>query len=182
MAATANDNNASHRVTLLTRSPEETAAIAAALADVLRGGEVVSLEGDLGAGKTFFAGALAHALGAAGPVTSPTFVLQKTYELAGTRLRSLVHYDVYRLADYSELADIGFEDLDAQSVALIEWGDRFLDNYASPPLRVSLTVTGERTRRIVIGLDQASRFDQFTRILQGRGWLDDDTRPETPRG
>lgn len=182
MAETANDNDSGYWIGVVTRSPEETAAVADTLARVLRGGDVVSLEGDLGAGKTFFAGAVARALGAEGHVTSPTFVLQKHYQLREPHLRLLAHYDVYRLADYSELADIGFEDLDGQALAMVEWGDRFRDKYAQPPVRVRFTVTGAQTRRIAICFSEIDRFETFSQALKERFLVEDVTRPELPSG
>jgi tRNA threonylcarbamoyladenosine biosynthesis protein TsaE len=182
MAATANDNDASMRLRLLIRSPEETAIAAAALAGLLNGGDVVSLEGDLGAGKTCFTAGVVRALGGTAHVTSPTFVLQKTYDLPGPRLRSVVHYDVYRLADYTELVDIGFEDLDPQSVALVEWGDRFLDDYPRRPLRVSLQVTGEQTRRMMVQLREPGQRQVLLDALRGRIVPDEEPQPEGRHG
>jgi tRNA threonylcarbamoyladenosine biosynthesis protein TsaE len=103
-----------------TRSPEETRILGAALAPMLLPGDVVSLSGDLGAGKTVFVQGLAAALGVHQPVTSPTFTIVHEYE----GRYPVVHIDVYRLDSFQEVIDLGFEEfLDPKGVVVIEWGD-----------------------------------------------------------
>jgi tRNA threonylcarbamoyladenosine biosynthesis protein TsaE len=107
----------------------------------LSGGEVISLEGPLGAGKTHFAKGVARGLGFAGEVSSPTFTLVQEY--VGGRL-PVVHCDFYRLEGIGDLVNLGFEDyLDGSGVVLIEWGDRF-GGAALPggALRVRIAVDG----------------------------------------
>lgn len=104
-----------------TASAKETQALAAELANLARPGDVILLAGDLGAGKTAFAQGFGAGLGVKDQVTSPTFVILRTYE--GGRL-PLVHADMYRLEHLQEAIDLGLaEMLDAGGVALIEWGD-----------------------------------------------------------
>lgn len=100
-------------------SIQETFALAARLAEKLRGGEIIILSGDLGAGKTAFTKGLAKALGIQEVVTSPTFTFMKSY--CG-RL-TLYHYDMYRVLDPSELYELGLEEyMGAQGgVCVIEW-------------------------------------------------------------
>lgn len=100
--------------------PHETRAIAAALAGVLGPGDVVSLSGELGAGKTCFVQGAVRALGFTGRVTSPTFTLVRRYD--AERL-PVVHVDVYRLDGLGDLGDLGDEVLDDEVVTMIEWGD-----------------------------------------------------------
>lgn len=100
--------------------PHDTRAIAAALAGLLGPGDVVSLSGELGAGKTCFVQGAARALGFAGRVTSPTFTLVRRYD--AERL-PVVHVDVYRLDGLGDLGDLGDEVLDDEVVTMIEWGD-----------------------------------------------------------
>ncbi len=109
-------------VTLTAESPEETRAVAARVAALLRAGDVLCLYGDLGAGKTTFVQGLAAALESRASVTSPTFTL--VHEYRDGRL-PLFHFDVYRLSGPSALADLGFDEyLAAGGVVVIEWADR----------------------------------------------------------
>ncbi|MGH2731121.1 MAG: tRNA (adenosine(37)-N6)-threonylcarbamoyltransferase complex ATPase subunit type 1 TsaE [Actinomycetota bacterium] len=106
-------------MSVTTKSVEETCILGAALAPSLLPGDVVSLSGDLGAGKTVFVQGLAAALGVDGPVTSPTFTL--VHEYSGRY--PIVHLDVYRLDSFQEVLDLGFEELlDPGAVLLVEWG------------------------------------------------------------
>lgn len=100
-------------------SPRSTQRIAAALAAVLVPGDVVALSGELGAGKTCFVQGAAQGLGIDELVTSPTFVLVRSYQ---GRL-PLVHCDVYRLETLRDVQDLGEDVLADDVVTMIEWGD-----------------------------------------------------------
>jgi tRNA threonylcarbamoyladenosine biosynthesis protein TsaE len=103
-----------------TTSAEETKALAAALAELARPGDLLLLAGDLGAGKTAFTQGYGAALGVDDLITSPTFTLVNNYE---GRLE-LNHLDVYRLDSLAEVLDLGVpEMLDDGGVTIIEWGD-----------------------------------------------------------
>lgn len=107
-------------LTVTTISAEETRIIGAALGPVLLPGDVISLSGDLGAGKTVFVQGLATSLGVQDRVTSPTFTIVHQYEARFP----IVHLDVYRLDSFQDLLDIGFEDfLDPAAIILLEWGE-----------------------------------------------------------
>ena len=124
----------------------ETVALAGRLAELLRPGDVVGLRGDLGAGKTTLAGAVAHALGVSQDVavTSPSFTLINEYE---GRI-PVFHMDLYRLGDPSELYELGlWEYYDGDGVCLVEWCDRFDDLWPEDALVVTLHLgEGERRR------------------------------------
>ncbi len=107
----------------LSHSPEETKSIAASFAQALRGGEVVALEGELGAGKTTFVQGLAEALGASGPVRSPTFAIMNIYKTTHGSIKEIVHLDLYRLERQAELESLGLEDWLGKSdtLAVVEW-------------------------------------------------------------
>jgi tRNA threonylcarbamoyladenosine biosynthesis protein TsaE len=102
-------------------SPSATQSVAAALAPFLAPGDVVLLDGDLGAGKTTFTQGLARALGVTASVTSPTFTLVRSY---ATRAGfDLLHVDVYRIDRLSEVVDLALSEyLDDGAVAVVEWG------------------------------------------------------------
>jgi len=107
-------------ITATTKSVDDTRALAAEVAALAKPGDLVVLAGDLGTGKTAFAQGFARGLGVGEPVTSPAFVLVRTYE---GRL-PLVHLDVYRLDHMQELVDLGISELlDEGAVTLVEWGD-----------------------------------------------------------
>jgi tRNA threonylcarbamoyladenosine biosynthesis protein TsaE len=105
---------------LCSRSAEETRALGARLAAVLRPGDVVVLTGDLGAGKTVLAKGIAAGLGVSEPVVSPTFTIVREYE--GDI--PLQHLDVYRLDHFQEVIDLGLDELlDGHAVTVVEWGE-----------------------------------------------------------
>ncbi|HWL64365.1 MAG TPA: tRNA (adenosine(37)-N6)-threonylcarbamoyltransferase complex ATPase subunit type 1 TsaE [Actinomycetota bacterium] len=107
-------------LSVTTQSAEETRIVGAALAPTLLPGDVVSLSGDLGAGKTVFVQGLAAALGVESRVTSPTFTIVHEYD----GRYPIIHLDIYRLDNYQEVLDLGFEEfLDPSAVILIEWGE-----------------------------------------------------------
>ena len=119
-----------------TTSVDETRALAGAVADLVRPGDVIVLAGDLGAGKTAFAQGFAAALGVEGRVTSPTFVIAQSYE---GRMR-LNHLDVYRLEDLQEAEDVGLaEFVDDGAVTLVEWGDQVTPLLPTDHLEVRFT-------------------------------------------
>ena len=110
--------------TVISKSPEETRALAASLLPALGKGAVLALHGELGSGKTCFVQGLAAAMGVRQVVTSPTFTLVNEY--AG-RL-PLYHLDLYRLCGAKDLAGLGLDDyLDPDGITVIEWAERAAD-------------------------------------------------------
>jgi tRNA threonylcarbamoyladenosine biosynthesis protein TsaE len=119
-----------------TASVVETRALAGALAELARAGDLLLLSGDLGAGKTAFAQGFGRGLGIAEPITSPTFTLAREYQ--GTRLR-LHHLDVYRMEAMAEVFDVDLPDLlDDEAVVLVEWGEAIASAVPVDYLEVSL--------------------------------------------
>ena len=128
-------------------SPEETEKLAHALAERLGGGEVILLRGPLGAGKTFFTAALASGLGIQEIVVSPTFVILRSY--ASPKGLTLHHLDFYRLSGDEDLEALGVEELPgAEAVVIVEWPERCPAAFARITMELSLTVTGDESRRI----------------------------------
>lgn len=105
---------------LRSKGPDDTRDLAAAASAVLLAGDVVSMTGELGAGKTCFVQGIARAFGVTQRVTSPTFLLVKTYDEG--RL-PIVHCDVYRLDRLQDVHDLGDEVMAPDAVTFLEWGD-----------------------------------------------------------
>jgi tRNA threonylcarbamoyladenosine biosynthesis protein TsaE len=113
---------------VVTNSPAETEAAGENFGGGLRQGDLLLLEGDLGAGKTTFVRGLARGAGSPAHVASPTFQLVRVYP---GRVQ-LAHVDLYRLEAGADLLDLGLEELLDQGAVVVEWGDRL---EASPPTR-----------------------------------------------
>jgi tRNA threonylcarbamoyladenosine biosynthesis protein TsaE len=130
----------------VTANPGETRLFAAEFARHLPAGTVLSLIGDLGAGKTEFVKGLATGLGTNDEVTSPTFTL--VHEYRGGRL-VLFHMDFYRLNEESELDELGLEDyLTAGGVCAIEWGDKFRKRLPQDSVSIRFTIHDQDKRTI----------------------------------
>ncbi len=110
----------------VTKSAEETKAVAAEFAMHLNGGEVIALIGDLGAGKTTFTQGLVAALGSSARVKSPTFTVMNEYPITGhATIRRVVHLDCYRFTDEAEIAALELDDYRrADTMILIEWPEK----------------------------------------------------------
>jgi tRNA threonylcarbamoyladenosine biosynthesis protein TsaE len=125
----------SHGMRRCTASPEETFAFGEQLGRRLRAGDVVTLSGELGAGKTALAQGIAAGLEVAEPVSSPTFAL--VHEYAGRV--PVWHLDVYRLSGPADLPDLGWSELlSGGGVVLIEWPERLAEALPAERLEVRL--------------------------------------------
>lgn len=138
----------------VTGSPRETEELAARLAACLSPGDVVSVSGDLGAGKTTFVRGAARALGVGGPVSSPTFTIGHRYE---GRVR-VSHLDLYRLAGIhpEEWGDL--EPYFDEAIAFVEWPEHGGGGLPRARVRVTLEVVDETHRRITITGDDDLRL------------------------
>ena len=126
-------------------SPLETAALAEKLAGLLQPSDVLTLEGDLGAGKTSFTKGLAKGLGITRVVNSPTFTIIKEYK---GRL-PLYHMDVYRLGESEE--DLGFDEyFYGEGVTVIEWASMIEDQLPSDYLDITILHGGDDKRQIIL--------------------------------
>jgi tRNA threonylcarbamoyladenosine biosynthesis protein TsaE len=135
----------------VSKSEEETARLGETLARACRGGEVISLEGSLGMGKTVFAKGIARGLGIdEKEVTSPSFVLIREHK--GRLL--LFHIDLYRVDRVEEMKGIGLEECfgRADAVSVVEWGEKLIPLFGKPSCRVRFEDLGGRRRRIVLAL------------------------------
>ena len=130
----------------LTSSPEETEALAGELAGELRRGDVVTVSGELGAGKTTFVRGACRRLGVAGPVTSPTFTIGHRYE---GRL-PVSHLDLYRFTNVSHAEWGDLEPYFDDAVAFVEWPEAGSGVLPAPRFRVHLRHSGRERRAITI--------------------------------
>lgn len=150
-----------------TASPEETRAVGEAVATLLRPGDLVSLTGDLGAGKTTFVQGAARALGVEEPVLSPTFTLVREYRGP----TPIYHMDIYRLDRVQDVLDLGFDELvDRRAIVFVEWGDA-IDALLPPErLQVELTLPADgEERRLSLtwyGRAWAARIEPLALALQ----------------
>lgn len=119
-----------------TFSPDETIKVGKSLGMTLKPGDVICMDGDLGAGKTAFTSGIAEALGVVGYITSPTFTIVNEYN---GRI-PLYHFDVYRIADPDEMFDIGFDEyLDGEGVTVIEWASLIEDILPANAIYINIT-------------------------------------------
>lgn len=118
-----------------THSENETIQLGYRISQELKAGDTISLEGDLGTGKTAFTKGIAAGLGISRPITSPTFTLVNSY----TGKYILHHFDVYRIDSSDELLEIGWEEyFSDDAICIVEWGDRISDILPKNTIRISL--------------------------------------------
>lgn len=114
---------------------------------------IVALHGDLGAGKTAFVKGMAHKLGVAEHVTSPTFVIEKIYHLEGQKFDTLIHIDAYRLKGEHHLKVLGWDEVikDPKNLICIEWPEQAEAALPSGVMHVYCSYIDEGTREITYG-------------------------------
>ncbi len=157
--------NSTHPTTLTERgeldltsdSPEQTQAIGARLGGLLQPGDVLLLQGELGAGKTCLTQGIARGLRVAEPVCSPTFVLVGQYP---GRLR-IYHADLYRLEDPREVADLDLDRSTEDGVLIVEWQERAPEWLPREHLLVTIDHAGPSSRRIRL-LPHGRRAEQLS--------------------
>lgn len=127
---------------------EDTKNLAFEFSKMLVGGEVITLTGDLGAGKTTFTKSLALALGITQPVTSPTFTLMNEYQ--GTKLK-LYHFDMYRIEDPSEILETGINEFfgNRDAVCVIEWAENINSLLPKKLQNIKIIKLGETSRKFI---------------------------------
>lgn len=136
-----------------THSLAEFQAEAVRFAGALKAGgraTVVALSGELGAGKTAFTQTLAKHFGTEETVASPTFVIQKTYNIKEGPFQRLIHIDAYRLKSAQELEVLGWQEItsDAGNLIVIEWPERVAELIPAEAHRIALEFVDEETRNI----------------------------------
>ena len=130
---------------IITTSREETENFAREYAKTLSAGDVVLLDGDMGAGKTVFAKGVAEALGIEGEITSPTYAYMNDYG------GKLYHYDCYRLSSGEDAEALGLTDyFYMKGICLIEWAQNIADVLPKNVKRVKIEKIDENTRKIIL--------------------------------
>ena len=125
-----------------TRSPEETFELGKKIGEAAKPGQVYTMNGDLGVGKTVFTQGVAAGLGITEPVSSPTFTIVQVYEEG--RL-PFYHFDVYRIGDIEEMEEIGYDDyFFGEGICLIEWAELIRD--ILPEKRIEITIEKDLTQ------------------------------------
>ncbi len=146
-----------HTIDFFSRSPEQTRRVGMRLGGSLRTGDVICLQGTLGAGKTTLVQGLAKGWGSLDPVSSPTFILVNEYRRADGAL--LFHMDAYRLESVPEAEELDLDAMLAQGPLLIEWPERIRELIPPDHIWVDLEYVAEEHRQM--------RF-------QSHGWRCDD--------
>lgn len=128
--------------------------IAKKIADQLRPGDILVLSGPLAAGKTTLTREIARSLGYQGPVTSPTFVLERRYPLKDQSIKQIIHLDFYRL-NPDEVASFDWQEqlTDPDNLTIIEWPEIAQGHLPPSAKKISLEVINEQTRAIVLPND-----------------------------
>ena len=131
---------------IITNNAAETRELGTRLAEKLKAGDVILLEGELGAGKSEFARGVARGLGVTETVTSPSFTILNVYESGRI---PLYHFDWYRLESAEELYELGMDEyLGCDGIAIVEWPERCPDAVPADCLRIRISAEGENIRRI----------------------------------
>ena len=141
-----------------TKSAKETKKVAADLARKIIKMKpqmqacIIALEGELGAGKTTFIQGFAKALKIKQKITSPTFVLIKSYKLSATTYKLLYHIDAFRLKDWHDLSSLGIKEIFAnpQNIILIEWAERVKSILPKKRINIHIDHISKNERKISI--------------------------------
>lgn len=141
---------------------QETESLGQQIGKLLRGGEVIELKSDLGGGKTTLARGIVAGSGSTARVASPTFTVSKEYPVPavpGRELERIIHADFYRLQDAGIM---NHELLDAMNdtatTVLVEWGDIVADILPAARMTISIEVTGDSSRRIIIDCAETMQY------------------------
>lgn len=148
-------------IVLVSKSAIETMKIAETISHELKVGDVISLDGDLGAGKTTFTQGLGKGLGVSEQINSPTFNILKCY-FSGRM--PLYHIDAYRLEDRVN-SDIGLEEvIQGDGVAIIEWS-KFIKDYVFEPLEINIEIVSDNVRKITLSTKE-DKYDNVFKKLE----------------
>lgn len=136
----------------ISNNEKQTFKIAKDFAKVLKGGEILLLKGDLGAGKTAFTKGIAKALEVKAIITSPTFTIMNEYKSGKLEL---YHFDMYRIEDVSELKELGFEQYigNSKGIACVEWFEKTPELFSNrSTILIEFEKLNENKRKITINI------------------------------
>jgi tRNA threonylcarbamoyladenosine biosynthesis protein TsaE len=149
----------------VSRSPEQTRRIGARLGAMLRGGDVLALSGDLGAGKTTFVQGIAQGWGSSDNVSSPTFVLVNVYRRAdGGRLH---HMDAYRIQSALEAEDLDIDEMLSSGALIVEWAERIQSALPGEFLAVEMSWADEEQRNMVF-IPHGKKYEELAADIKGQ--------------
>lgn len=136
----------------ISRSEKETYSVANKVASSAKPGDVFSLFGDLGSGKTTFTKGFALALGIEKYITSPTFVISKEYLISNSPIKKLVHVDCYRLSSETDAENIGLTDYlsGGEAVLVLEWPENIEKILPNHTKKIYFEYLDEKTRKIKV--------------------------------
>lgn len=138
---------------IVSNSAKETKEIAAKTLKDLKNKRIISLEGELGGGKTTFVQGFAKAFGIT-KVKSPTFIIMRKYriEIENSEFKNLYHFDAYRIGDSKEILQLGWEKItkDRKNIILVEWGDKIKEILPKDTLSIKFKFKKENIREIKI--------------------------------
>ena len=140
----------------ISKSAEVTQKIAKEFALTLKGGDILLLHGNLGAGKTTFMQGIAEGLGITQSIISPTFIIMREYEVRmkdeGSRINMLYHLDLYRINSDSDLVTLGLEEIfqDKNAIVAIEWPERLGSYLPKKRIEINMKYISENERVIEI--------------------------------
>jgi tRNA threonylcarbamoyladenosine biosynthesis protein TsaE len=159
-------------ISIITSSHEETCLFGEFLGKIVTKGTVLTLDGDLGSGKTTLVQGLAKGLGISDKtyITSPTYTLIHEY----TGRCRFFHVDLYRLTNSQELDELGFEEIiSGEGVVAVEWPDKLPKNYLTTSLSITIETIDETIRKITIssyGLENKDLIVQIGKKIKERKW------------
>jgi tRNA threonylcarbamoyladenosine biosynthesis protein TsaE len=152
-----------HTMDVFSRSPEQTRRIGMRLGGALQPGDVICLQGDLGAGKTTFVQGIAHGWGSLDPVSSPTFIIVNVYR-GGDEAR-LFHMDAYRLDSTPEAEELDLDAMLTQGPLIIEWPERMDGLVPAENLWVHLEHLAEEEREMRFHAS-GERYDRLLEVVR----------------
>ena len=137
---------------IITNSEKETLIFGQNYGNKLKGGEIIGLCGNLGAGKTILAKGVAFGLGIKKNVNSPTFVVMKVYPIKKDKIKTLVHIDAYRLSSERDLIALGAEEYfnDPSAIILIEWADKVKKILPKKTKYIKIKILEDNKRKIIL--------------------------------